>query len=113
MFTLGGFGNFSGFGVNELVGQHVGHVSAIYYRRIGDLALLPVYAGASLELGNAWDEKSDISLGNTITAGSLFVGMDTVIGPVSLAYGRAEDGIDSVYLVLGRFIQPRGRPGNL
>ncbi|MEM9056353.1 MAG: patatin-like phospholipase family protein [Pseudomonadota bacterium] len=107
VFTLGGFSDFSGFGVNELVGQHAGHLAAVYYRRIGDFALLPMYAGASLELGNVWDDKSDISFSNTIAAGSLFVGLDTVIGPISLAYGRAEGGVDTAYLVLGRFVQPR------
>jgi hypothetical protein len=35
-------------------------------------------------------------------AGSVFLGVDTVLGPVYLAYGHAEQGNDSIYLYLGR-----------
>ena len=35
-------------------------------------------------------------------AGSLFLAMNTPIGPVYLAYGRAEGGIDALHFFLGR-----------
>ena len=35
-------------------------------------------------------------------SGSLFVGLDSPVGPVYLAYGHAEGGNDSVYLFLGQ-----------
>jgi hypothetical protein len=34
--------------------------------------------------------------------GSLYLGADTFFGPVFLAYGHAEDGRDSVYLLVGQ-----------
>ena len=37
-----------------------------------------------------------------ILAGSLFLGVDTVLGPLHLAYGQAERGHRSAYLVLGQ-----------
>ncbi len=36
-----------------------------------------------------------------IFAGSLFVGAETYLGPLYLAYGRAEGGHQSLYLYLG------------
>ena len=46
-------------------------------------------------------DLSDASLDNTIVAGSLFLGVDTPIGPLYLAYGRAETDDQSVYIYLG------------
>jgi NTE family protein len=55
----------------------------------------------AVELGNVWQTSSDASLDSTIVAGSLFLGVDTPIGPLYLAYGRAETDDQSVYIYLG------------
>ncbi len=102
VFRRGGFTNLSGFNENELSGQHFGQISAAYYRRLGRIGLLPLYAGFSLEAGNVWQNRGDISSGNRLHAGSLFAGAETPIGPLYLAYGRAEGGADAYYLFLGR-----------
>jgi NTE family protein len=39
---------------------------------------------------------------NGIAAGSVFLGLDTLIGPVYLAYGRAERNRENFYLFLGK-----------
>ena len=70
-------------------------------RRISDFNLMPTYVGATLESGNVWQNKDDIKFDTLIMAGSLFLGVDTVIGPFYLGYGRAEGGKDSYYLYLG------------
>jgi NTE family protein len=49
-----------------------------------------VYLGGSLEAGNAWQDVKIIDFGKMILAGSVFVGMDTIIGPVYFAYGLAQ-----------------------
>ena len=72
-----------------------------YYRRIGDLALFPAFAGFTVEVGNVWDDRSDISLGNSIWGGSLWAGVDTPVGPVYVGYGTAEGGTDAFYVFLG------------
>ena len=104
LFRLGGLQNLSGFAENELAGQHSGLLKAGYLRELGESGLLPfgLYLGGSLEVGNVWQDTSDIKFSNTITAGSIFVGADTPLGPLYLAYGRAEGGIDSIYLSLGK-----------
>src|SRR5690606_13588139 len=63
---LGGLFDLSGLNRNQLSGQHAVRIGTSYYRRIGDLALFPAFAGISLELGNVWDDRSAIDLGDTL-----------------------------------------------
>ncbi len=104
-YPLGGFLNLSGYAENELAGQHTGLVRLIYYYRLGSAGLgalhMPLYTGFSLEAGNAWATRGDISGRTLIIAGSLLVGAETYLGPLYLAYGRAEGGHQSLYLYLG------------
>ena len=101
LFRGGGFLQLSGFEQNEITGQQLGLLEAIYLRRINDFNLLPTYLGASLELGNAWNDTSDISWDNTLAAGSLFLGVDTFLGPVYVGYGYTEGGNHVGFLFLG------------
>jgi NTE family protein len=102
---IGGFQNLSGYGINELTGNHKGLVALIYRHRLLDNNFgafsLPLYLGASIEQGNVWNDTDDISFDSTITAGSMFVALDTGIGPVMLSYGYAEGGHASGYLFIG------------
>ena len=81
---------------------------AVYYRRVGErspIFSLPFYFGASLEAGNVWDSRDDISVDSLIVAGSLFVGLESILGPVFLGIGHAETGDTSVYLSFGSLIR--------
>ena len=75
----------------------------IYYR---ELMKLPagtgraLYLGASLEAGNVWSDLSDARLEDLTVAGSIFLGADTILGPVYLGVGAAESGQQSIYLQL-------------
>ena len=106
LFT-GGLFQLSGFQRDELTGRHTAVGRAIFYRNLhtnpfrGFLEA-SLYIGGSLELGNAWQTTNEVKLDNTLTAGSLFVGADTFIGPVYLAGGLAEGGNSAFYLYLGR-----------
>ena len=100
-YRLGGFLNLSGFNQRELSGPYVGLARAIYLRNLGT-KLITTYAGASLEAGNTWQERSDIQFDQTRVAGSLFLGADTILGPVYLGYGHADGGNSALYLFLGR-----------
>lgn len=78
----------------------------VYFRRIAGRAIatpcnVPAYLGRSLEYGNAWLAREDVTFGDTIWGGSLFFGMDTLVGPVYLAGGLAEEGNTSLYLFIG------------
>ncbi|HEX5421470.1 MAG TPA: patatin-like phospholipase family protein [Gammaproteobacteria bacterium] len=101
-FRLGGFLDLSGLNQDQLTGQHVARIGASYYRRIGDLTYLPAFAGVSVELGNAWNDRSSISLHNSKLGGSIWAGVDSPVGPIYVGYGRTEGGIDAYYVYLGR-----------
>jgi NTE family protein len=99
---FGGLFDLSGLNRDQLTGQHVTRIGTGYYRRIGDLALFPAFAGMSVEVGNTWQDRSDISLDGSIWGGSLWAGVDTPVGPIYVGYGVAEGGQNAFYVVLGR-----------
>lgn len=99
IFRAGGFLNLSGLETNELSGETFALASLVYYRRMNDIDFLPVYLGGSVEYGNATD---DLDLDDMKTAGSLFLGMDSFIGPLYLGGGVAQGGNASLYMFLGR-----------
>lgn len=105
-FSLGGFFNLSGLPPGYLSGPHYGIARLMYYRKIGrggsGVLDLPAYAGFSLEAGNTWMRRDDISTGDLRKDGSLFFGVDTPLGPVYLAAGFDEGGDKQFYLFLGR-----------
>jgi len=105
-FSLGGFLNMSGITPETLVGPHYAIARGIYYRQVGrrgqGFLNVPVYVGASLETGNVWTSRRDISLESARTNGSLFIGLDTLLGPVYFATGFDEGGGSAYYLFLGR-----------
>ena len=85
-----------------LSAQNVGRIGASFYRQVNDLALFPAFIGASLEYGNAWATREAISFDDALLGGSIWVGIDTPIGPIYGAYGRTRDRDSAFYLVLGR-----------
>ena len=101
LVRLGGFMRLSGLQENQLSGQTAGLISLAYYRRINDIQFLRSYLGVTLERGNVWQDRKDASYDNAITAGSVFLGVDSPIGPFYFAYGRADTGDGSFYLYLG------------
>jgi len=101
LFRAGGLFRLSGYELNELSGQHYAQVALIPSYKIADFRLLPVYVGASLEIGNVWQNEDDIGLDDTLSAGSLWIGADTPLGPAHIAFGVAEGGRESFYLFLG------------
>ena len=103
---LGGFLNLSGIPRNSMIGQNLAYTSLIYrYKWFeNDFGLFksPFYVGASIEHGGVWS-NNDLSIDEApmFTAGSVFAGVDSPVGPIILAYGRTEDNYDSVYLIIG------------
>ncbi len=103
-FPLGGFLRLSGFERGAISGPHAGVTRLVYYRRSGDtgsLLEMPLYFGASIEAGNAWQSRSDISADALLIHGSLFAGLDTYLGPLFVGAGFGEGGESSFYLFLG------------
>ncbi|MEW8298095.1 MAG: patatin-like phospholipase family protein [Candidatus Thiodiazotropha sp.] len=105
-FSLGGLFNLSGYAAGELLGKHSAIGRLLYYHRLGEQAMpvlsTPVYLGCSIEVGNVWQSRDEISAENTLFAGSIFLVFDTLLGPIYLAYARAEENHQSAYLFLGQ-----------
>jgi NTE family protein len=100
-FRLGGLGRLSGLAPDQLSGRHLILGSLAYYRRLNKLDIFPVYAGFTLEAGNAWEFSDDIGLDDLRYSASIFLGADSAIGPVYLAYGHSDNGDNAVYFYVG------------
>jgi len=105
-YSLGGFFNLSGLAQGSLIGPHYAIARAIYFRKIGrggeGFFEFPAYLGASLELGNTWQHRGDMSFSSAHKDASLFVAFDTFLGPVYLGSGYDTSGTAAFYLFLGR-----------
>ena len=104
-FLLGGARQLSGFREDAISGQNVSLLRAVYYRRLTPRAYLPLdfplYAGASLERGRAWNNDNEFDSGY-INAASVFIGFDTPLGPLNFSYGLNDANEQAVYLNLGQ-----------
>ena len=104
-FPLGGFLRLSGLERGEISGPHAALARLVYYRRVGEttggILDTPIYLGVSAETGNVWQSRSAMSLDSALFAGSLFAGIDTYIGRVSVAAGFAQGGQKNFYLSIG------------
>lgn len=104
---LGGLTNLSGYTENQLFATQTALARGVYYRRLTDaqqLFSVPVYLGASLEAGGIWDARRDIGT-NAIAAGSVFLGVDTLLGPIFFGYGYAQGGHNALYLTFGSLLR--------
>jgi NTE family protein len=101
---LGGLFNLSGFPQGRVSGNYGGVGALLYLYRLGRLPKFGegVYAGVSVEAGNAWETSATASTGDLRHAWAVLFGADTLLGPLYLAHGRSSGGYDSFYLFLGR-----------
>ncbi|WP_447838140.1 patatin-like phospholipase family protein [Aeromonas salmonicida] len=102
---LGGLFRLSGFQHYQLSGRYslFGGLRYIYRVVDNDFGALraPLYLGGSLEQGGVWDKGEDISIESSFTGGSVYVGIESFLGPIFLGYGIAEGGNNMFYLQLG------------
>jgi NTE family protein len=102
---MGGFLRLSGLDFGQINGPHAAIGKLVYYRLLGDYAggLLdvPVYLGGSVELGNVWQDRADMSFDSLLVNGSLFAAFDTYFGAIYIAAGFAEGGENAFYLSIG------------
>ena len=105
-FTLGGLFNLSGLAEQSITGQQYAIARALFYRKIGrggeGIFDFPAYVGFSLEAGNVWQNRGEINWDSAHKDASIFLGLDTLVGPLYLATGYDDSGRLAFYLVLGR-----------
>ncbi|BAU75651.1 patatin-like phospholipase family protein [Metapseudomonas furukawaii] len=104
-FVLGGARQLSGFRQDAIAGQNISLARVVYYRRMTPRSFLPLdfpfYLGGSLERGRAWNNDDDFDSGY-INAASLFISLDTPLGPLDFSYGLNDASERALYLNLGR-----------
>ncbi|CAK16627.1 patatin-like phospholipase family protein [Pseudomonas entomophila] len=103
-FVFGGARQLSGFRQDSVSGQNMSLMRMVYYRRMTPRAYLPLdfplYIGGSLERGRAWNNDNEFDSGY-INAASVFLGLETPLGPLNLSYGANDAHERAVYLNLG------------
>jgi NTE family protein len=105
-FPLGGFLRLSGHHTAEISGPTAVLARAVYTQPLSATGLerkiFTWYGGASVELGNVFSDFDAIEWAELKPSGSIFLGVDTLFGPLYLGYGATEGGNQNVFLVLGR-----------
>jgi NTE family protein len=104
-FALGGPFRLGAFESGELRGPRYYAATGGYLRRVGrlpDFVGGPVFAGAWLENGDAFDEWRNAGWR---TNGGAGVVMDTIVGPVLIAGSWGFDGRFRIYLSIGRLFR--------
>ena len=103
-FSLGGFQQLSGYRAGQVAGNYLLFGRLTYYRRMdwSPGVARALFVGGSLEAGNAWLSRREISWGGLKSGSSLFVGADTGLGPLYLSVVHAPRGYTGLYLFLGR-----------
>jgi len=113
-FTLGGLFNLSGLPTNAITGNNMALATLLYRYRLSDDGFfgslsMPLYAGMSLESGNAWYNSEIVTSGSDsfstdklLYSGSAYIAADTILGPFYFGVGTTEFDYYSVYISLGK-----------
>jgi len=105
-FSIGGFLQLSGTPANSITGSQALMLSGLAYYRLPTLVPKAIgrnlYAGVSLEAGNAWARQADVDYSDLRKAGSIFLGLDSILGPLYVGWGKTAGRDSSFYLFLGR-----------
>ncbi len=103
LFRWGGFLQQSGYKNDQLIGENLKFGRLMYYHRVMRGTLFEgAYAGVSLEAGKVGNPLIQENPSGLLKSASIFLAIDTPIGPAYLAYGRAQDSNNSFYFYLGR-----------
>lgn len=100
LYRAGGFPRMSGFEYNELLGENFGMVIGGYRYKLLENSFFPGYLGGTVEYGNVHRNRTDL-FSDGILNGSIYLGIDSIIGPLYLGMGFAEGGRRVPFLSIG------------
>ena len=103
-FTLGGFTSLAGYSQYRFRGPYAAVGRIGYFYRLFKLSPSfgqGVYLGGMLNAGNTWATSSEIDLGNVHPGAAAMLGIDSIIGPIYLAYARGEYNNNQYWFSIG------------
>ncbi|MDD5678268.1 MAG: patatin-like phospholipase family protein [Kiritimatiellae bacterium] len=103
-FALGGFTSLAGYPQCRFRGPYaaVGRMGYFYQLfKLSPSLGQGVYLGGMLNAGNTWQSSSDIDLGDVHPGAAAMLGVDSIIGPIYLAYARGEYNCNQYWLSIG------------
>ena len=104
-FELGGFTRLSGLERGRIFGDQMALATASVYVRIARLDPSlgqHIFLGVAGETGQAWDHTDEPALKDLLVGGTVFLGIETLLGPFYAGYGLVEGGYETFYVLLGR-----------
>lgn len=104
-YTLGGLLSLGGYAVGQLRGDSFGVARVGTFRSLGKIAPplgRTLYGGGLLEAGNVWPRLGDARASDLSVGVTLFLALDSAIGPFYAAISTAEGQGITPYLAIGR-----------
>lgn len=103
-FELGGFQDLSGYATGEFLVERYALGRAIYQRQVAapGSVVRGLYLGGSVEAAMLDGRLNGATPSGTLWSSSLFMAIDTALGPFYVGTGIAEGGHRSLFLYLGR-----------
>lgn len=104
-FTLGGFQHLSAYAPDQFTGNYLAYGRITYLNNLSEFRLPgldnPVF-GTSLEMGDVWQTRNNVNKGPYKKSASMFLGGNSLIGPLYFGFALAPQGAWNLYLQLGR-----------
>ena len=101
--SWGGFMHISGYRDGQLRNDAMSYGRLTYMNQLSKVTLLEgVYAGASIEVARLGQPLMTTGISGHVASGSVFLAVDTPLGPAYLAYGHTHDGNNNLYFYLGK-----------
>ncbi|AQV97699.1 patatin [Cupriavidus necator] len=104
-FTLGGFQHLSAYSPDQFSGNYLLYGRMTYLNDLREFilpGLRTTVVGVSLEAGDVWLRRKNFGTGPYKSSASLFIGGNSVIGPLYFGFAAAPQGVWNLYLQLGR-----------
>lgn len=104
-FTLGGFQRLSAYAPDQFSGNYLLYSRLTYLNDLREFVLPGLRStvfGTSLEIGDVWVRRRNFGSGPYKGSASVFIGGNSVIGPLYFGFAAAPAGVWNIYLQLGR-----------
>lgn len=101
-YTLGGYSRLQGYSNDQFIGDYMLYGNLTYrYSTPWRVLNKPLVIGSALEIGNVWDNRSNIDSTGLKYSLNLFGALRTPIGPAQLGIGFSREGKANIFFTLG------------